>query len=242
MSKIDNKKKKNNNKKSKFIKKITSQIKLIQKKNKKESNKKKNNKKAILKSKKNNQNKITYKDLTISQIENELKRETYKSKYKNVLMTTIYSLIIIAAAAALIATLIMPVFQISGSSMAPELNNGDLVVSIKTKNLGSGDIIAFYHGNKILVKRIIASAGQWVVIDSEGNVYVDGILLDESYVDKKVLGDCDIKFPYQVPEESWFVLADNRSDFTDSRNNEIGNIKEEDIIGKILFKLWDANK
>ena len=136
----------------------------------------------------------------------------------------------------------MPVFQISGSSMAPELENGDLVISIKTKKLNSGDTIAFYHGNKILVKRVIASAGEWVVIDKDGKVYVDGELLQEPYIDELILGDCDIKFPYQVPAESWFVLGDNRTIFTDSRNSEIGSIKNEDIIGKILFKLWDSNK
>lgn len=183
-----------------------------------------------------------YKTLTREQIEKYLKKETYKSKYFNILTSTIYSLIIIAAVSLIIATLIMPVFQISGSAMAPKLNNGDFVVSIKTSNINSGDIIAFYHGNKILVKRVIARAGQWVVIDEEGNVYVDGILLQESYIDEKMLGDYDIKFPYQVPDGSWFVLSDNRFNVLDSRNSEIGCIKEEDIIGKILFKVWDFSK
>jgi len=185
---------------------------------------------------------LNYNSLSIDEIENELKKEKYKSKYFNILSSTVYGLIIVAALAAIIATLIMPVFQISGSSMKPVLNNGDLVISIKTKKLNTGDIIAFYHGNKILVKRVIASAGQWVIIDESGKVYVDGVLLEEPYVDSFVLGDCDIKFPYQVPAESWFVLGDNRTLFTDSRNSEIGSIKEEDIIGKILFKLWDKNK
>lgn len=186
--------------------------------------------------------KLNYDALSIEQIETELKKEKYKSKYFNILSSTIYGLIIVAALSALIATLIMPVFQISGSSMSPELNNGDLVISIKTKNLNSGDIIAFYHGNKILVKRVIAGAGQWIIIDEDGKVYVDGTLLEEPYIEEFILGDCDIKFPYQVPAESWFVLGDNRSNLIDSRNNEIGSIKQEDIIGKILFKLWDANK
>ena len=201
-------------------------------------------KEKITKNKKSAENKqtISYKDLTIDQIENELKREKYKSKYKNVLMTTIYALVIVAATAALIATLIMPVFQISSSSMAPELNNGDFVAAIKTNKLENGDIIAFYHGNKILVKRVIAKSGQWVVIDKDGNVYVDGKQLHETYVSEKKLGDCDIEFPYQVPNESLFVLGDNRSNLIDSRNSEIGSIKEENIIGKIIFKLWDANK
>ena len=172
----------------------------------------------------------------------ELKKEKYKSKYFNILSSTVYGLIIVAALAAIIATLVMPVFQISGSSMSPVLDNGDLVVSIKTKKIKSGDMIAFYHGNKILVKRVIARSGQWVVMDEDGKVYVDGKVLEEDYVEELLLGDYDIKFPYQVPAESYFILGDNRKVYTDSRNSEIGSIKEEDIIGKILFKLWDAKK
>lgn len=212
---------------------IISKIKKIANKKKKSAKK---NKKNIKKQK------ISYKDLTINQIESELKREKYKYKYKNVLMTTIYSLVIIAALAALIATLFMPVLQISGSSMKPMYSEGDIVLSIKTKNLNSSDVIAFYHGNKILVKRVVARAGQWVVIDKDGNVYVDGLLLEETYIKEKVLGDSDIEFPYQVPDGSLFVLGDNRKDSIDSRNSEIGSIKTDDIIGKIIFKLWDANK
>ena len=204
--------------------------------------KKKKNKKTTKKDKVKEKIELDYNSLSIDEIETELKKEKYKSKYFNILSSTVYGLIIVAALAAIIATLIMPVFQISGSSMKPVLNNGDLVISIKTKKLNSGDIIAFYHGNKILVKRVIARAGQWVVIDESGKVYVDGVLLEEPYIESFVLGDCDIKFPYQVPAESWFVLGDNRTIFTDSRNSEIGSIKEEDIIGKILFKLWDTNK
>ena len=204
--------------------------------------KKKKNKKTTKKDNVKEKIELDYNSLSIDEIETELKKEKYKSKYFNILSSTVYGLIIVAALAAIIATLIMPVFQISGSSMKPVLNNGDLVISIKTKKLNSGDIIAFYHGNKILVKRVIARAGQWVVIDESGKVYVDGVLLEEPYIESFVLGDCDIKFPYQVPAESWFVLGDNRTIFTDSRNSEIGSIKEEDIIGKILFKLWDTNK
>lgn len=179
-----------------------------------------------------------YKTLSSKQVEEELKRELYKSKYNKVLKSTIYALIIIAAIATLIATLIMPVFQISGTSMKPAYNEGDLVVSIKTTNLKQGDIIAFYHGNKILVKRVIASAGSWVEMDEEGNVYVDGNLLDEPYINKKILGDYDIKFPYQVPDGHWFVLGDERSESIDSRNSEIGCISNEDVIGKIIFRIW----
>lgn len=198
--------------------------------------------KSIFSKIKKEKSKIDVKSLTSKDIEKELKRTTYNSKYVKVLRSTIYVLIIIAALAVLVATFFMPVFQISGLSMAPKFNTGDFVVSIKTSNLKSDDVIAFYHGNKILVKRVIARAGQWIVMDEKGNVYVDGNLLEESYISEKNLGDYDIEFPYQVPDGSWFVLSDNRLDSLDSRNSEIGCIKESDIIGKILFKIWDSNK
>ena len=206
------------------------------------TSKKKNNKKTKTTKKKKEIKKLSYKDLTIADIEKELKLETYKSKYKNVLMTTIYALIIIAAFAALVATLIMPVLQISGASMKPLYKEGDIVLSLKTINITSGDIIAFYHGNKILVKRVIAKSGQWVVISDDGNVYVDGILIEEPYVTEKTLGDSDIEYPYQVPDGSLFVLGDNRTNSIDSRNSEIGSIKQENIIGKIILKIWTENK
>lgn len=186
--------------------------------------------------------KISYKDLTVTQIEKELKRETYKSKYIKILMSTIYSLIIVASISALVATLVMPVLQISGSSMTPTFHEGEIVVSVKTKSLKTGDIIAFYHGNKILVKRVIAGAGDWVNISEEGNVYINGELLNEPYIDEPTLGDHDIELPYQVPETHWFVLGDHRTISIDSRNSEIGTINQEDIVGKIIFRVWPLNK
>ena len=188
----------------------------------------------------NKKTKIDYRTLTSKEVEEELKRTIYNTSYINVLKSTVYALIIIVAISVLIATFFMPVFQISGKSMSPKYENGDLVVSIKTKKLKQGDVIAFYHGNKILVKRVIAGAGQWVVIDKKGNVFVDGREVEEAYVSSKELGDPDIEFPYQVPGESWFVLGDNRVESLDSRNSEIGCIKDTDIIGKIIFKIWDS--
>ena len=125
--------------------------------------------------------------------------------------------------------------------MAPKYNNGEFVVSIKTTNLKRKDVIAFYHGNKILVKRVIASAGEWVAIDEKGNVYVDGLQLEETYVSNRVIGEYDIEFPYQVPDGHYFVLSDDRTESTDSRNSEIGCISEDDIIGKIVFRVWPFN-
>lgn len=179
-----------------------------------------------------------YKSLSSKLVEEELKREIYRSKYIKVLKSTIYALIIIAAVAALLATLVMPVLQVNSSSMEPTYNTGDFVVSVKTKNLTSGDIIAFYHGNKILVKRVIAGPGSWVNMDKNGNVYINSQKLEESYIDEKAIGDYDIDFPLQVPDGHWFVLSDKREESIDSRNSEIGCISQENIIGKIVFRVW----
>lgn len=182
--------------------------------------------------------KVDYKTLTVSQIEMELNKETYKEKYLKILRSTIYSLIIVSAIAAILATLVMPVLKISGTSMAPTFKEGEIVISLKTNNLKTGDIIAFYHGNKILVKRVIAGAGSYVDIDKDGNVFVDGKKLKEPYIKKKVLGEYDITFPYQVPDGEWFVLGDSRTVSIDSRNTEIGCIKQDNIVGKIIFRVW----
>lgn len=194
------------------------------------------------KKKDDNRKKINYKCLTIEQIEKELKRTKYNEKYLKILRSTIYSLIIIASIATIIATLLMPVLQISGSSMADAFNEGDIVVSVKTKNLKFGDVIAFYHGNKVLVKRVIANSGSFVIIDEFGNVYVDGEKLVEPYVNNSEISEYDIEFPYQVPDGEYFVLSDQRSDNVDSKNSEIGCVSQDDIIGKILFRIWPLKK
>lgn len=175
---------------------------------------------------------------TTSQVREELKREEYKSRYKKVLKSTVYTLIISAACAVLVATIFLPVLQIYGTSMTPTLNEGDIVVSVKGTRFETGDLIGFYVGNKLLVKRCIATAGQWVNIDDEGNVYVDGYLLDEPYIDEKALGDCNINLPYQVPDDRYFVVGDHRKTSVDSRNTAVGCISEEEILGKIVFRVW----
>lgn len=153
---------------------------------------------------------------SVEQLKAELGRERYKKRLKRVLRSTIYSLIVVAAVAVLVATIWMPVLQIYGSSMTPTLTEGNIVVSVKGSDFEAGDLIAFYLGNKILVKRCIAGPGQWVDIDEEGNVYVDGELLDEPYLKEKAYGDCDIDLPYQVPDNRWFCIGDHRSTSVDS--------------------------
>lgn len=179
---------------------------------------------------------------TTNELETELNREKYKSKYNKLLKSTIYALIIVIAISVLVATLLFPVLQIYGKSMAPTLIENDIVVSVKKLTFEKGDIIAFYYNNRILVKRVIGTSSDWVNIDEEGNVFVNDKLLDEPYIEKKAYGEVDIKFPYQVPEGSYFVLGDDREASVDSRSSVIGSIKQEEIIGKIIFNVWPLKR
>lgn len=178
----------------------------------------------------------------IAELEAELKRVEYRSRYYFVLRSTIYTLIVVAAIAVLVATVWMPVLQIYGSSMSPTLEEGDIVVSLKGADFEQGDLVAFYLGNKILVKRCIATPGQWVNIDIDGNVYVDGVLLEEPYLEEKAFGDCNITFPYQVPENRYFCLGDKRATSVDSRHTNVGCVSDEQIVGKIVFRVWPLSE
>ena len=172
----------------------------------------------------------------------ELDRETYRSRFLATLRSTIFTLITVAASAGLVAVLLLPILRIYGTSMAGTLDGDDVVVSIKRSSFEQGDVVAFYYNNNILVKRVIAKAGEWVDIDEEGNVYVNNQKLDEPYLSDKAFGETNIELPYQVPEGRIFVMGDNRSVSIDSRNTSIGCVSTEQIVGQIVFRVWPFNK
>lgn len=173
-----------------------------------------------------------------AEVEKELKREQYKKRYRKTLRSTIYALITAAAVAVLVATLWLPVLQIFGSSMSPTLQEGEIVVSIKTNQMEPGDIVAFYYGNKVLIKRYIAGPGAWVNILEDGTVLVNDVALDEPYISEKDFGICDLELPYQVPDGCYFLIGDQRATSVDSRHSSVGCISEDDIIGKIVYRVW----
>ena len=176
--------------------------------------------------------------LTTEQIERELRREQYRKDYRRVLKSTIGGLITVAAAAVLVAVLLLPVLRIFGKSMSPTLKEGDIVVSLKTGEFSTGDVVAFYYNNKILVKRVIASPGDWVDLDEDGTVYVNRERIDEPYLTEKAYGETNIDLPFQVPESKIFVMGDNRAVSVDSRNTAVGCVAEEQVVGKIVFRVW----
>ena len=179
---------------------------------------------------------------SLAEIETERKRIRRKTYYRQALRDTISVLVVVAAVAVLVATLFLPILQISGDSMSPTLQHDEIVVLLKTKNFDRGDMIGFYYQGKILLKRVIALPEDEVVIDSDGNVYVNEELLEEPYVTDKELGDCDLEFPYEVPGTGYFVMGDRRSNSVDSRNSVVGTISRDDIVGKVCIRVWPFSK
>ena len=179
---------------------------------------------------------------TTEQLKAELRHEKYKRSFVFSLRNTIFTLVTIAAAAVLIAVLVMPVLQIYGSSMTPTLAEGEIVVSVKGTDMKTGDIVAFYYNNNVLIKRVIAQPGDWVDISEDGTVCVNNEVIDEPYITEKAFGECNSQLPYQVPDSRIFVMGDHRSVSIDSRNTAVGCVADEQIVGKIIFRVWPLNR
>ena len=175
---------------------------------------------------------------TIKQVETERKRYLRQKAYNKALSGTIYVLTIVAAVAVLIATLVLPVLQIEGTSMEPTLVNGDVVLLTKTTSFDRGELCGFSWNNKLLIKRVIGIPGDWIEIDTDGTVYLNGEKLDEPYAEQLSVGECDLEFPFQVPQEQYFVLGDMRESSIDSRNTLIGCVAKDQIVGKVFFRIW----
>lgn len=188
---------------------------------------------------KTNNPKFSADDLpTAQQLTNELQSVRYRTGFRRILGNTISSLLVVAAVAVLISMLFLPVLRVTGSSMTPTLQNDELIVCSKRSNFERGDVVAFYYNNKILLKRVIGTAGDVINISYDGTVYVNGEPIDEPYVSEKAFGECDIELPYQVPESRIFVMGDHRSVSIDSRSSSVGCIADEYIIGKVFLRIW----
>ena len=175
---------------------------------------------------------------TRKQVETERKRYRRQKAYNKALGGTVYVLTIVAAVAVLIATLILPVLQIEGTSMEPTLVHGDIVLLTKSTTFERGQLCGFSWNNKLLIKRVIGTPGDWIEMDIDGTIYLNGEKLNEPYAQQLAVGECDLEFPYQVPQEQYFVLGDMRESSIDSRNTLIGCVAKDQIVGKVFFRVW----
>ena len=171
---------------------------------------------------------------SLKEIQSERKRIRRGTYYRQAFRGTVSVLLVVAAIAVLITTLFLPILQISGDSMSPTMEHNEIVVLLKTKKFERGDLIGFYYQGKILLKRVIALPEDEVAIDADGNVYVNGELLDEPYVSSW----SDFEGEFSVPEDCYFFAGDNRYGSLDARYWARPYIHKDDIKGKAKFVIF----
>ena len=179
---------------------------------------------------------------SVEELMRERTHERYRIRYRRALRSTITTIITVAAIAVIVSYLLMPVLRIYGHSMTPTMHDGNIVLTVRSSNFTKGDVVAFYYNNKILVKRVIANAGEWVNIDEDGNVFINDVPIDEPYITEKALGDCNITLPYQVPDGKIFVMGDHRATSSDSRNTAVGCVAQEQVVGRVVFRVWPFDR
>ena len=175
---------------------------------------------------------------TAEQLKKELNRRRYQKSFASTLKNTLTSFMAAAAAAVLLSELVLPAVRVTGTSMEPTLYSDQIVLCNKLQTAKRGDIIALYYNKKLLLKRVIAVAGDTVDIDENGNVTLNGEALNEPYIQSAALGECDIEFPYQVKENRWFVMGDNRAVSVDSRVSAFGCVSDENILGVVRLRIY----
>jgi signal peptidase I len=141
--------------------------------------------------------------------------------------------------------------EVDGSSMESTLQNNDNLIvdkiTYRFKDPQRFDIIVFpvqYQSNTYFIKRIIGLPGETVSIDEDGNIYIDGEILQESYGREVISPDMvgNVTYPVTLGDDEYFVMGDNRNNSTDSRMQVVGNIKRSDIIGRAWLRIWPLNK
>ena len=175
---------------------------------------------------------------SLTEIQDEMHRVKSQDKFDRALWSTFGTVLVVVAVAVLVASIFLPVLRVTGTSMVPNFEPGDVLVAFKTNKFDTGDICTFYYNSKLIVKRVIAVGGDTVDINEDGRVSVNGKMLEEPYVKNFALGLSDVEFPFEVPSGQLFLLGDNRGTSVDSRSAEFGCINAEEVLGKVFLRSW----